>query len=231
MKILCYTNANRIYMLRDVSWLTLPRNYYPPNTSFGSLLVMCGVVRMRFKPIAPSRMWIRGLSNENNGRTSSSFTKRSPFYRLDTRSGKRRGDFLLAEVDRKKGGRLTSPSTMLMREATSPSYIVYYSLETAGSAPCHAQVANSTRGGLIGALFIHRQPLILTEHLQHAEIMVAFGVTFRHSGADRHRGALPKRTCALQRVCLISVNSWRNLPNIPRGQIPSTHKSQISKGE
>ena len=212
MKILCYTDANRIHLRKGISWL-LQISYIPNLTLLGSLLTMWGVARRGFEPTVPFK-WIRFSSNENNRRTSPRITRQAPCNCLGSRSSKWSGAFYLAEVDRKKGGRCESPSTMLMRAATAPSYIVYYSLETAGSAPCHAQVANSTRGGLIGALFIHRQPLILTEQLPPVEIMVEHSASqLRDTLAqiDLIRGLAEAQQCVAKD--LLTLRHLMNSPN------------------
>ena len=231
MKILCYTDANRIHLRKGISWL-LQISYIPNLTLLGSLLTMWGVARRGFEPTVPGCMWIRCLSNENNRRTSPSITRQAPCNCLGSRSSKWSGAFYLAEVDRKKGGRLTSPSTMLMRAATAPSYIVYYSLETAGSAPCHAQVANSTRGGLIGALFIHRQPLILIEHLPPAEIVVEHSASILSDpGADRHKGPCRSALVSVAKDLLHTRHSLTEFTQYPR-RVDSVNSQNLNhKGE
>lgn len=188
MKNLCYTQSNQ-----SCIWRVIPyKCYIPTHTSSKLLTDLCCSTYATERPILIFHMWLWFRDHEhdqNNRRTFRLQNQKSPIHCLETKPGKQLGDYSLALID-KKEGRLTSPFKTLQRSATTPSYIVYYSLETAGSAPCHAQVANPPRDGLFGLNF-HRQPLIHFGTITPVEIMVAFGVTAKTPWRRSTQGALP----------------------------------------
>lgn len=221
MKKMCYTQANRSRI-----WRVSPtKRYRHPHTSSKLLTLSYGVAHMLTYSIFYMWLWFREHENgKNHRRTFRIRNQKSPIHCLETKPGKQLGDYSLALID-KKEGRLTSPFKTLQRSATTPSYIVYYSLETAGSAPCHAQVANPPRDGLFGLNF-HRQPLIHFGTITPVEIMVAFGVTAKTPWRRSTQGALPS---AASLHCKGSAGINVNIhPIPPQGGFRQLTKTKIN---